>query len=101
VIVTYEEVFSNVWSIGQNSSFPSWLIGELVLILPTRGSCLLYGEIYSRGGCLRVSDPRESSSMILYFTGDLVDDLNSRGVPLVAFDLLKDAFDAFHSLGML
>ena len=82
VIVNYEEVFSNVWSIGENSSFPSWLTGELVLILPTRGSCQLHGNISSQlmGGCLCcVLDLQESPSMILYFIGDLVDDLNSWG----------------------
>ena len=54
VIVTYEEVFSNVWSIGENSSFSLGLTGELMLILPTRGSCQLYREISSQlmGGYL-------------------------------------------------
>ena len=71
VIVTYEEVFGNVWSPGENSSFSSWLIGELVLVLPTRGSCLLHGEISSQltRGLLCVSDPRGSPSLILYFPG--------------------------------
>ena len=79
VIVTYEEVFSNVWSTRKNSSFSSCLIGELVLILPIRGSCLLHGEISSqlKKGCLYALDPRGGHSMILHFTGDLVDDLNS------------------------
>ena len=81
MIVTYEEVFSNVWSTRKNSSFSSWLTGELVLILPMEGSCLLHGEISSqlKKGCLYASDLRGSPSMILYFTVDLVDDLNSRG----------------------
>ena len=80
MIVTYEEVFSNVWSTRKNSSFSSCLIGELVLILPMRGSCLLHGEISSqlKKGCLYALDPRGGHSMILYFTGDLVDDLNSQ-----------------------
>ena len=44
-MVTCEEVFGNVWSTRENSSFSSWLTGELVLILPTRWSCLFHGEI--------------------------------------------------------
>ena len=45
MIMTYEDVFGNVWSTRESFSFSSWFIGELVLILPTRGSYLLHGEI--------------------------------------------------------
>jgi len=38
--------------------------------------------------------------MILYFTGDLVDGLNSWGIPLVIYDLLKDILDTFNPIGM-
>ena len=67
--------------LGKNSSFSLWLTGELVLILPIEGSCLLHGEISSqlKKGCLYALDPRGGHSMILHFTGDLVDDLNSQG----------------------
>ena len=72
--------------LGKNSSFSSWLTGELVLILPMEGSCLLHGEISSqlKKGCLYALDLPPSGgggghSVILYFTGDLVDDLNSQG----------------------
>ena len=87
VIVTYKEVSSNLWSTGENSSFSSWLTGELVLILPTKGSYHLHGEFSSQlmGGCLYALNLQESPSMILYFTGDLVDDLNSRESFLVNF----------------
>ena len=37
VIVTHEEVLDSVWSTGEDSSSSSWLTGEHVLILPTRG----------------------------------------------------------------
>ena len=90
MIMTYEEVCGNAWSTGENSSFSSWLSGELVLILPMKGSYLLNGEFSSQltlgggggvgeGGCLYALDPRGSPPMILYFTGDLVDYLNSWG----------------------
>ena len=46
VIVTHEEVFDSVWSIGENSSSSSWLFGELVLILPTRGFHKLHKEVF-------------------------------------------------------
>ena len=46
-IVTWEEVFSNVWSTRENSSVSSWLAGELVLILLMRGSYLFHVEISS------------------------------------------------------
>ena len=46
VIVTHEEVFDSVWSIGENSSFSSWLTGELMLILPMRGFYQLHGEVF-------------------------------------------------------
>ena len=46
-IVTWEEIFSNVWSTRENSSFSSWLAGELVLILLMRGSYLFHVEISS------------------------------------------------------
>ena len=87
VIVTYKEVSSNLWSTGENSSFSSWLTGELVLILPTRRSYQLHGEFSSQltRGCLYALNLQESPSMILYFTGDLVDDLNSRESFLVNF----------------
>ena len=48
MIVTYEEVFSNVWSTEENSSFSSSLAGELVLILLIKVSCLFHGEISSQ-----------------------------------------------------
>ena len=48
MIMTYEEVCGNAWSIGENSSFSSWLSGELVLILPMKGSYLLNGEFSSQ-----------------------------------------------------
>ena len=71
MIVTYREVFGNVWSIGENSSFSSWLTKELVLILPTKGSCLIHGEISSqltRGLPLRLRPARESyHDTVLYW----------------------------------
>ena len=87
VIVTYEEIFSNVWSTGGNSSFFSWFIGELVLILSMRGSYQLYGEISSQlsGGCLYALDLQGNPFTILVLTGDLVDDLNSWGSFLGSF----------------
>ena len=48
MIMTYEEVCGNAWSTGENSSFSSWLSGELVLILPMKGSYLLNGEFSSQ-----------------------------------------------------
>ena len=44
--------------LGKNSSFSLWLTGELVLILPIEGSCLLHGEISSqlKKGCLYALD---------------------------------------------
>ena len=39
--------------------------------------------------------------MILYFTGDLVDDLNSWESFLGTSNPLRDALSTFHSLGML
>jgi len=82
--MTYEEVFGNAWSMGENSSFYSWLSGELVLILSMMGFVYSVGNFLhnspgGEGGCLYALDPRGSPSMILYFTGDLVDDLNSWG----------------------
>ena len=87
VIVTYKEVSSNVWSTGENSSFSSWLTGELVLILPTRGSYQLNGEFSSQltRGCLYALNPQGSPSMTLYLTRDLVNDLNSWESFLVNF----------------
>ena len=87
MIVTYEEIFSNVWSTGGNSSFFSWFTGELVLILSTRGSYRLHGEISSQltGGCLYALDLQGNPFTILVLTGDLVDDLNSWGSFLGSF----------------
>ena len=53
-----------------------------MLIPLTREFYQLNGEIFlhkSQGGCLCASDPRGSPSMILHFTRNLVDGLNSRG----------------------
>ena len=77
VIVAYEKVFGNAWSTGGKFFifFSSlWLIGELVLILPTGGPVysMLKFLHNSQGGCLRVSDPQGSPSTILYFTRDLM-----------------------------
>ena len=46
MILTYEEVFGSVQSIGGNPSFSLWLTRELVLILPTRGFYQLHGEVF-------------------------------------------------------
>ena len=75
MIMTYEEVCGNAWSIGENSSFSSWLSGELVLILPMKGSYLLNGEFSSQltlgggGGWLPLclGPAGESSHDILYW----------------------------------
>ena len=46
VIFTHEEVFGSVQSTRENPSISLWLIGELVLILPTRGFYQLHGEVF-------------------------------------------------------
>ena len=53
----------------------------------------------THGGCLYALDPWGSPSMILYFTGDLVDDLTQGEVSSVTSNSLRGAFNAFHSLG--
>ena len=74
---------------------PIYSMGNFLHNSPWRGGGV--GE----GGCLYALDPRGSPPMILYFTGDLVDYLNSWGSSLVTSNPLRGAFDTFHSLGML
>ena len=54
----------------------------------------------SRESCLCVLDPYESPTMILYFIGDLVDDLNSRGSFLSDLRSTKGCFNAFNPLAL-
>ena len=72
MIVTYKDVLGNMWSTGEISSFSSWFIGEFVLILPMKGSCLLHREISSQlakglPSCLKLT--RESFNDILLYWG--------------------------------
>ena len=55
----------------------------------------------SQRGCFCVLDPRGSPLMILKFTWDLVDDLDSQIIFMVISDPLRDVFYAFNPLGML
>ena len=69
-------------SLGKFLFLSSWLTGELVLTLPTRGFHQLNGDDLlhnTRGGCHRALDPQGSPFMILYLTGDLFENLKSRG----------------------
>ena len=103
-ILIDEEVLDNVWPTGENTSFSMVHWGtcfdsthEWVLSTP-------WGSFFSQlvKGRLCASDPRGSPSMILYFTRDLVDDLNSRVSFLCALatsDPLRDVFDTFNPLG--
>ena len=83
------------------SCSPSWLTGELVLIPPMRGFYQLHRGYFlhnSQGGCLCVLDPCGSPSMILYFIGNLVGDLNSRGSFLGDLWSNEECFDAFNPI---
>ena len=53
-----------------------------MLTLSTRGFHQLHGDYLlhnSQGGCHYALDPHGSPFMILYFTGDLFENLNSQG----------------------
>ena len=65
-------------------SFSSWLTGELVLTLTTKGFHQTYKDYFlhnSWGDCHCALDPQGNPFMILFLTGDLFENLNSRGSP--------------------
>ena len=76
-------------------------LGNLCWFYPWKGLVCSIGKFLcnSRRGCLRVSNSQGSPSMILYFTGDLVDDLNSRGSFFGNFWSIEGCFWCFPFIG--
>ena len=76
-------------------------LGNLCWFYPWKGLVCSIGKFLcnSRRGCLRVSNPRGSSSMIPYFTRDFVGDLNSQGSFLGKFWYVEGWFWCFPFIG--
>ena len=104
VILTYEEVFEDVWSIGEDFLFLHGLLGNLCWLYPRGGfikPTRIIFFITHKGIAIVPWTHGGVPSWYCSLLGICLKIWTHEGVLLVTYDLLKDAFDAFNLLWML
>ena len=104
VILTYEEVFEDVWSIREDFLFLHGLLGNLCWLYPRGGfikPMMIIFFITHEGIAIVPWTHGGVPSWYCSLLGICLKIWTHEGVLLVTYGLLKDAFDAFNLLWML